>query len=825
MAHAAKLSRLADGLITSIVGERGDNADTRQLHDRTFKGLKNTSHARTNQFDVQSKLTGLVEKFAVLNRDDLADGLQTRLEELPTKSKWLPEILSLFLELSDRPLEKTSYEDVQDASKIEDGQAELTWADIVADDPLDEDGIWDDVERGYHSSDDDLTADEAGSGDETQATSFTEDDPVALARMHVLQVDSGALDQVKDAQKNVKAASNGDAMSELTLIRETLSMLHGLPASVFNMEPATGAVAPSVDLRLETTSKRALDHALHALADIGSSLNSLRRWAKSGHTAPTVRSCRSALATELKQLSSQLAGIEQCYITPKIKSVASIIDVQTDVESLTHPLLVLARLVRTLPRSSSDASVFLLDTLYDHLCIAQLSGDDNFFGILQPMLAAGLNSYLRPIATWIAMGECDGRRDFFVFEKDTKCELGRLWHDRYALRQHADGQPAAPVFLRPFVDRVFALGKGRAFLRALAGGSDVNDDHHAPPMLSLDTGPSSFLPFSQVLTDVIEQWILDQSKDQTPLLRAAILHQHGLLQLPDTLQHIFFSKNGRRFQTFADTLFWRLDHEARWKDGFLLTELAQATLGSGEGVEAESLSVRITEHEVTTKFGSGIRKLEAVQLSYHFPWPLQNVTAQAHSDTYSKAFTLLLQTYRAKYLLRQNILGLGSFDTRTTHLPSQMQAALKLQQRLSVIVDIFNAHIAHASELLSITLRQALVQAQDIDAMATIWQAHENSVEMSLLIAEKLKPVRDAVVSLLEICERLMRVFHRFPAPSEEGADEGEDEVSEHDDVHDMQREVDRSLSFVTAGLRGIGRAGGNAALEQLAERLEWAVH
>ena len=279
MAHAAKLNQLAGGLVTSTTGKPNDSTNFGRLHDRALKGLKNTSHARTNQFEIQSKISGLIEKFTILNRGDLAEGLQTRLDELPSKSKWLPEILSLLLELSDRPLEKTRMEDVEAASKIEEEQPTLTWQDIIAEDPLDEPGIWDDVERGYHSSDDDFTDDEDGSGDDTQATSFIED-PVALAESFVVQVDDGALNQVRDCRENLAVISTGSALSELTLIREALSMLHGLPTSVFDNDIGTGHVTVASNIKLDTASGSVLNDILHQLAATGSTLNALRLWTK-----------------------------------------------------------------------------------------------------------------------------------------------------------------------------------------------------------------------------------------------------------------------------------------------------------------------------------------------------------------------------------------------------------------------------------------------------------------------------------------------------------------------------------------------------------------
>lgn len=93
-----------------------------------------------------NKTKSLEEKFRIRDRDDLADALRSRLTELPP-SGFTPEILSLFLLLSDRPLEKASVEDLEPALAPQ----ALTWADIIAEDPLTGD-IWEDVDFGAESS-------------------------------------------------------------------------------------------------------------------------------------------------------------------------------------------------------------------------------------------------------------------------------------------------------------------------------------------------------------------------------------------------------------------------------------------------------------------------------------------------------------------------------------------------------------------------------------------------------------------------------------------------------------------------------------------------
>ena len=234
MAHATRINDLVNGLVRSIARGGRQDESLGRITDKAAKGLRHGAHARTNQFDIQAKLHGLVEKFAVLNRDDIAEALRSRLEELPTESKWMPEILSLLLQLSDRPLQKTKLEDGEALAKpAEAEQAELTWADIIADDPFNEPDIWDDVERGYHSSGDEAPASEEADSDETTstlATSIGGNDLITFARLHILQPNDTAVDELQATRQHFDLSTS---LSELTLLRETLLMLHGLPTSIY----------------------------------------------------------------------------------------------------------------------------------------------------------------------------------------------------------------------------------------------------------------------------------------------------------------------------------------------------------------------------------------------------------------------------------------------------------------------------------------------------------------------------------------------------------------------------------------------------------------
>ena len=103
-----------------------------------------------------NSLEGLEEKFRGLNNDRLADALRDRLNELtPRSTKWTPEVISLLLQLSNKPVVKTRVGDLE-LSNLPEATPPLTWEDLEADDPLPkQDAIWKDTDFAAESSDDD----------------------------------------------------------------------------------------------------------------------------------------------------------------------------------------------------------------------------------------------------------------------------------------------------------------------------------------------------------------------------------------------------------------------------------------------------------------------------------------------------------------------------------------------------------------------------------------------------------------------------------------------------------------------------------------------
>lgn len=836
MAHAAKISELAGALVGSIVAhvDNSSPAEKRRVN-QTVASLKDRSHPRTNQFETQAKLAGLIEKFAVLNREDLADALQSKLDQLPEGSAWMPEILSLLLQLSDRPAEHTHPDSFDRLPGDEAAPADLTWDDIVADDPLDDPSLWEDITRGDHSSGDEGTADEDFSDrtDHTQATSVDEDDVAAIARLHVTQPDERVLDDIRNfsAQLQALTQTNNEigAVSELTLIRETLTMLHGLPTTLFSRAPTTGDFSLIDKCKLSTSAPATIRQAVSRCTRVGDLLNSLRRWVRMTQSLAYLQAIQASLQRSLMAFSAQLAKIERRYLQLQQDQLVSLIEIHTEVAELARPLVHLSGIVSSV--SSKPVEVqspfMLLDALYEEACLAHLSNDDSVFATTALLLCEGIKTYLHPLKAWIEDGQLPNRDADVspVEEVQEDCELGQVWQRRWKLRTAADGAPLAPAFMLPMVSRAFALGKTTAFMKLL-GRSEVSEPHilvskTARPDLSkllADAQSASLTPFSHNLEEALSCWLDGTSDGVTPTLPIRLLKAHDLGRSLDALEYVYFSKDGSSFQAFAESLFEsRAQFSRMWRDPFVNTELLQDTVGAAGSVDADRLSVQIAASEGRLA-NSGIAELEQLQIRYYFAWPIQNVTGCSSPAVHSKTLVFLLQTYFAKYHLQLGTFDLRAFNHAASRNSMHLKQLIRFRQKLLCFVDSLHSHLTYTAAWIHADTRCKMEKAESMDDMVSLWRDYERRLATGLLLRDSLAPIRNAVVDVLKLCEQLSQIWTTMTTEGPENGLNSSNTRCTH-----ISHEYDKLLAFITAGLRSASRGSGERVLEGLADRLVWA--
>lgn len=245
-----------------------------------------------------------------------------------------------------------------------------------------------------------------------------------------------------------------------------------------------------------------------------------------------------------------------------------------------------------------------------------------------------------------------------------------------------------------------------------------------------------------------------------------------------------------------------------------------------------------------------------------------NIIQRSSIPVYQQLFTILLQTYRAKYLLQNITLT----TIRAAKDPRLVQLSFKLRQRLIWFTDILRSYLTETVILLSNeTMVAAMSKAEDIDEMSTIHLRYVARLQEQALLSQNLRPIHKAIISLLDLSVLFSGVHSqnvevkkkttataRIPSmPKSPGkalskssrrksvipaiveddssdsdsADEKGDETNEHKSgsqtgleagLKSIDEQFGKLLPFVTAGLRSVGRVGAEPIWEMLAERLEW---
>jgi gamma-tubulin complex component 5 len=301
----------------------------------------------------------LVEKFAVLNRDDLSEALDDRLQELSkVSSRWTPEILSLFLQLADRPATNSRIENLASLNAPE-PITQVTWQEIVEDDPLNETGVWDDIDYGAESDEAsflDPTLEPSHLVEETEALSEDLTSPRSEEKLQA--ADQQSLKSLKESQYwNRRDWDRSDIselpdqfrglslITELQTIREVLFMLHGLPTSLFNTIGPAKIISVNETYRLGHVELETFRQVLKRFGELGTTLNRIRWWTSQDQTVSLIQAFQASVRDRLGDLNSSLATIESRYVDRKHNVSVSLIEVYNELLPLSRRLSLLGGLL------------------------------------------------------------------------------------------------------------------------------------------------------------------------------------------------------------------------------------------------------------------------------------------------------------------------------------------------------------------------------------------------------------------------------------------------------------------------------------------------
>lgn len=559
-------------------------------------------------------------------------------------------MLFLFLELSDRPLEKTDLADLEKLKPPE-PPSELTWEDIVRDDPLNEKCIWDDIDYAAHGSSDDdsvFVAEADGSDGDVSTTGDAADGQASSAQDAIIDPDETIIEKMANAQIPLRSLGSrpedsvdkveSSNITELMVIRETLFMLAGLPILLCEMSQGFSTVRFRETLQLGQSSTNSVSSILKEMAELGTTLNTLRAWALRPQSVALLQVLRNCVEQDLRRFAKTLSDLQSTYISPNENSVVSILHVADRVRSESLLLVKEQAMVEEL---RDDAPPYqCLELLYDRICLTQLVGDTVLCRRLRDVFFRCFRYYLRPICTWMREGQIDDEYEdmFFVQENERPAGGPSLWHDQFSLRRNLMEEAFAPQFIHGPLKRILNTGKTAVFQRALGfddSFSTVDDSRDSLIAMWEQPDDALLLPFAEEFAVTFNEWVTSQHTVASVTVKDRLFNDCGLSDCLDALEYLYLSRDGALFQLFADSLFNKLDARMpNWNDDFLLTDRLQTIFEPVPQIETDNINILL---DITRVGPRSVKRLGTILIEYevrhcllyYLRGPLTNSTVSA----------------------------------------------------------------------------------------------------------------------------------------------------------------------------------------------------
>ncbi|KAJ5177205.1 uncharacterized protein N7482_003082 [Penicillium canariense] len=872
----AALGSAIDELITTVAKltpEQKQSPRVQSLKRRVEAALRPGTHGRINQFAVARQLEGLQEKFQVLDREELAVALRSRLAELEGyPNAWHPEILSLLVQLSDRPAQLSKIDRLETPvnSNLA-GDESLSCAELdLHGAAFSDQDIWDPVDFGPGSSDDDISSVTSGVSIprvKPQTPSTPEQEYVIPDDVFVSGEEEKLIASLEKAQfwkpENHPHIPRGKeeascVISELQLTRETIFMLQGLPTSIFwRLDNCI-----EIDRRytLAHASHTALSSLLKYFTEVGTNIDTLRRFSGSPQSIPYMQTFCRGIEERLREFDGFLSQIQCNYLSAG--SIISLLQLMDDVRQRSHHLVLLSDLIYKLEPHSTDQPMRCLNLLYNSVCMMEALGDESASRALGKLFCTCFKTYTRSIQLWMETGQVDPfDTAFFVKLNSENGDLRRLWHDWYVLDEGIQRQNI-PQFLEPGVHKVFTIGKSMVFLCNLNALPDRPEtftrvDAIFDDVYSESTFTSS-LPFSALVESAFDRLVDVNHSAIAGLLRTELDEQCGLWRYLTVLQHVYLGQDLSILGIIDAKIFELMDRGRSWDDKFLLTELTRSAFSAMPTMDLSRLVVRSdgSSSSDPQNLTRTVTVLGTISIDYVLPWPIANIITQDAIHSYRRVSTFLMQIRRAKYaIVRQHMRdGYSAVaDDRDRTLVHG------LHHSLLWFLDTIYAHLTYlVISTANQSLHQALSSADDVDAIIAAHQSYMSSLEDQCFLSENLSPIHDAIINLLDLCIHFADlqtvhaaeegVFEQGDASilntlrrKKNGGDNSDSDSDDNDDfeheqtltisfrdspydrqMQNVKHQFDHLMSFVADGLKGVARADGLPSWNILADRLEW---
>ncbi|MCJ1459877.1 hypothetical protein MMC28_010256 [Mycoblastus sanguinarius] len=778
MAHAAQLDALTGELVAAIT-TASSKADADHHKHSALRTFTTRHSGRTNQFEVNARFEGLVEKCRILNNDPLADALHIRLRELFGRSdRWTPEVLSLLLQLSDRPVHNSNVEDLV-LFKPDSASAPLTWSDIIADDPLDhQDGVWKNVDFAADGSDED----EINESEQSNRFQLTPDSSELQPEAVVNRLDTLVIPvmtkkpcEIEHAHfwKNSTAEgsppeksggrSHGILVTQLQAVREVIFMLLGSPTSIYTRHQRGNAnISPVFSMRY--VSQESMANLLNRFAIIGDKLLRIRSWIQERTNVPLEQTFQAALASRIRDVDSFLSSIQATILDSDNPLTITLLELYDEVCNASRLIQQVHEILVDLERVPKFYLPFrILECLFDGACSNQDIGDADAYEYMAKLFFECFHTYLRPIRLWMERGELSEHDQvMFIQKRQQDVPLISLWNDQYCLVYENNGRVHAPNFLHIAAKKIFNTGKSVAFLRHLGHDEEaLGLQCIAEPTMDFETvcrkGNFGVLsPFPELFDKSLDTWVANKHHSLSSTLREQLESQCGLQRSFDALEYIYFSRNGAVSNDVTVKLFERIDRgNSRWNDSFILTDLFQRAFCDLPCLDLNRLRLPPKPAALSGDMHRNPRSmsvLDDLRITYTLPWPVSNIINMESIETYQRAQVFLTQVQRAKYLLQQMKVSQTNSRKATPEFEDRLLIAYKIRHRLLWFTDTMLIYLAGV--VLSSTtadMRAMITRAEDVDAMITIHKVYITQLEDQCLLAKKHAPIRQAITSMLDL--------------------------------------------------------------------------
>ena len=855
MATSTAVGRGIDILVASLVPENTVPERLRKLTDIFKRGLKHHSYGRTNQFDVAQRLDGLQEGLQVLDRDDLADALHSRLTELKACDEvWLPDVLDVLLRLSDQPASKSKLEKLETLCRVKQDSSPLRWTDIEVDDPFDrKDQIWQSPTFSALSSDDEILSISSEASFLSVLEQSSTDNGVARKQFErafvnlppeAKQTPTLFVDYVTKIGLNNKEAI---FITELQAVRETLFMLHGLPTSLFSSRGV--GVAVETRFQILDTGPQGCHELLSSFAAIGSEVSIVRAFARKSQTVPFMQALCDGIKQYLMRLDSAVTSTESRLLTPKGDVLVTLIGLLLEVKTMTTTVRELTRSVLQI-EDRQLSPIQSLELLFGLVGESQAIRSDECYRSMQCLFQMVLAVYFKPIMRWMNEGELDIEHGSCLIRAKSS-SLANLWKDWFFLEE-ASPSTATPNFLRPVLPLILKIGKTQVFLRRLQVGGDETFLTQPSSLRLSDLGifPSELVPFPELFIASLKQVFDSHSRHVSTTLKQKLDQDCELWGTLDALHYIFLGKNGVLNDAMETKIFERIDRANNaWSDRYLVRELLQKALARVTSINTESILVRSARRPSRDMKHRrlSVNIFADLSIDYVLPWSIANIIPKTSIEQYRRVSIFLIQIRRARYSLERR--GRFHVDLIANGMHRGMKSlALSLLHKLLLFTNTLYAHLTQWSiEGLTDDMRSSLARAPDMDAMIMVHKAYLSSLEDECLTSNHLSPIREAIISILDICIRFVhivsflrggqsvkvethasattarrrRLHNRLPIDEGESSSDDDisaaeghstfgtfDEASYSESLQSMQHDFERQYAFVVAGLTGVSRTG-----------------